>query len=494
MKKFVALLLFLPAAAGEANTSRVSVAKRRFELLCRIATKMADMPKFKRAMVWQNGGVINDAFIDHLRQHHHRVYDSYSELGLRIKLGVALARELEIFALQVKMNGRTVNKYFWGEEPDIPALVSEIISSSEIKDKLEWEHGGLSMDEILTELKEFYPDVYTLYVQASEHKNDYGLRTALGAALERETGGRIFALQVEVGGKAVSKYFWGERPDMPALVAEVISSPELSNKFEWEHGGLSMDEILTKIKELRPDVYTLYVRASDNGTEHGLRILLGQILERELEDEVFSLRIKVGGKTTRNYFWGEEPDISALVDKLIYIPEFRSKMQPQNGGLSMDEIVDRVGKLYSDVYTLYVQASDNGTDYGFRTVLGAVMEKKLGDRAFSLQVNTNGKIVQNYFWGEKPDLPALVAEVISSPKLSNKFEWEHGGLSMDEIVAKIKELHPYVYTLYVRDSDHGLRTTLGMTLGRMSEIASRKDSEDNARYFWQNTLPQTERN
>ena len=134
IKIFILLFLFLSATVGEASPGRVSAAKRRFELLCKAVSKVVGRPKFKWGMAWQNGGVVNDAFIQHLYQYHRVVYESHpSELGLRIKLGTALAREFGVFALQVRVKGRIVNKYFWGERPDLPVLVSEIISSPELR-------------------------------------------------------------------------------------------------------------------------------------------------------------------------------------------------------------------------------------------------------------------------------------------------------------------------------------------------------------------------
>ena len=44
------------------------------------------------------------------------------------------------------------------------------------------------MDEIMAAVRELYPEVRTLYVQASSNKTEYRLRVALGKALDEEMG------------------------------------------------------------------------------------------------------------------------------------------------------------------------------------------------------------------------------------------------------------------------------------------------------------------
>ena len=73
--------------------------------------------------------------------------------------------------------------------------------------------------------------------------------------------------------------------------------------MQWGSEGISTDEIMAAVTKLYPKVRTLYVQASTNKTEHGLRTALGKAMDEEMEGSVFSLGKSVQMvKMIRKYF------------------------------------------------------------------------------------------------------------------------------------------------------------------------------------------------
>ena len=235
--------------------------------------------------------------------------------------------------------------------------------------KMQWGSEGLSTDEIMAAVIKLYPEVHTLYVQASANKTEHGLRHVLGKALDEDMEGSVFSWQINVDGKKVNKYFRGAKPDLQAIISTVIAAPEFSAKMQWGSEGLSTDEIMAAVIKLYPEVHTLYVQASTNKTEHGLRLALGMALDKEMKGSVFSLVIGEDGKQVNKYFRGAKPDLQDIISTVIAAPELNAKMQWGSEGLSTDEIMAAVTELYPEVHTLYVQASTNKTEHGLRTGL-----------------------------------------------------------------------------------------------------------------------------
>ena len=471
MRNFIYFLLFLCVVTDSVYARKV----KRFDLLRDAVFKMVKIPEFTGKMIWERGGVAIDEFVRYLDTHEPKISNLYTDNGLRSVLGKALYEKMggDIFSLQIDTDGKVVRKYFVGEEPDLKAMIAEVIAIPELRAKMKWGNEGLSMDEIMAEVIKLRPDVHTLYVQAAHNKTDHGLRIALGLILDEEMGGEVFSLHIGVDGKTVRKYFLGEEADLKAIISEVIAIPALSAKMELGSDGLSMDEIIAGVIELHPDVYTLYVQAAHNKTDQGLRSTLGKVLDEEMRGEVFSWQSSVGDKTVKKYFRGTEPELKAIVAEVIAIPEFRVKMEWGSDGLSMGEIMAEVIRIHPDIHTLYEQTSHNETDHGLYSQLGKALYKTMGGEVFSLHIDEDGKTVKKYFRGKEPDLKAIISKVIAIPELSTKMEWENGGLSMDEIMAEIIKLHPDVHALYVRASDsktdHGLRSTLGRILDKKME-------------------------
>ena len=76
-----------------------------------------------------------------------------------------------------------------------------------------------------------------------------------------------------------------------------------------------------------------------------------------------------------------------------------------------------VTKLYPKVRTLYVQASANKKDHGFRIALGKALDAEMEGSVFSWQINVDGKNVRKYFLGARPDLQDIISTVIADPEL-----------------------------------------------------------------------------
>ena len=490
MRSFIYLLLFLGVVTNSVYARKV-VKVKRLDLLKDAAYQMLKMPEFKGRMTWASGGVAMDEFINYLSVHETKVYNRYdSEQGLRLSLGKALndAMNHDIFRLDIGADGKVVSKYFRGARPDLQAIISTVIADPELSAKMQWGSEGLSMDEIMAAVIKLYPEVRTLYVQASSNKTEHGLRVALGQALDEEMEGSVFRLDINADGKHDLKYFRGARPELQAIISTVIADPELSAKMQWGSEGLIMDEIMAAVIKLYPEVRTLYVQASINKTEHGLRSALGQALDEEMEGSVFRLDINADGKVVHKYFHGAKPDFQAIISTVIADPELSAKMQWGSEGLSTDEIMAAVIKLYPEVRTLYVQASTNKKDHGLRVALGQALDEEMEGSVFSWNINADGKNVSKYFRGARPELQAIISTVIADPELSAKMQWGSEGLIMDEIMAAVRELYPEVRTLYVQASsnktEHGLRIALGKALNGVDGIVVRRTGDVNVRYFW----------
>ena len=257
----------------------------------------------------------------------------------------------------------------------------------EFKGRMTWASGGVAMDEFINYLSVHETKVYSRY------NSERGLRSSLGIALNDAMNRDIFSLIIYADGKNVSKYFLGAKPDLQAIISTVIATPELNAKMQWGSEGLSTDEIMAAVTKLYPKVRTLYVQASTNKNDSGLRVALGRALDEEMEGSVFSLPIGADGKKVRKYFLGTKPDLKAIISTVITDPELNAKMQWGREGLSMDEIMAAVTKLYPEVHTLYVQASTNKRDHGLRSALGKTLD---GVEGVVVRRYSTGGV--RYFW------------------------------------------------------------------------------------------------
>ena len=205
MKIFICFLLCLSVVTSNVYARRVV---KKFDLLQNATREMFKIPKFTANMAWGKNGVAVDELITYLHNHDPKVYRLYdSERGLRIQLGKAIKEEMQggLFRLRIKEDGKKVSKYFRGAKPDLQAIISTVIADPELSAKMQWGSEGLSTDDIIAAVTGLYPEVHTLYVQASTNKKDHGLRMALGKALDGVDG--VVVRRYSTGGV---RYFWKE--------------------------------------------------------------------------------------------------------------------------------------------------------------------------------------------------------------------------------------------------------------------------------------------
>ena len=483
MKIFIYLLLCLSVVTSNVYARR---AVPRFDRLQDATREMFKIPKFTANMVWGKSGVAIDELITYLHNHDPKVYMLYdSKHGLKSQLGTAIKEEMQgdVFRLRIEEDGKLASKYFRGTTPDLKTIIADIVATDALSAKMQWGKEGLSMDDIIAEVSTHHPKVRELYVGASHNNTEHGLRTALGMVLDAEMQDDVFRLDIGVDSKLASKYFRGAAPDLKAIIADIIATDALSAKMQWGSEGLSMDDILAEVSTHHPKVRELYVGASHNNTEHGLRIALGEVLEKEMQGDVFRLHINVDGKNVRKYFRGTAPDLKAIIADIVATDAFSAKMQWGKEGLSMDDILAEVSTHHPKVRELYVGASHNNTEHGLRIALGTVLDTEMQGDVFRLRIKEDGKMVWKYFRGTAPDLKAIIADIVATDAFSAKMQWGKEGLSMDDILAEVITHHPKVRELYMgashNNTEHGLRIALGKVLSSIDRVVLHDQ-----RYFW----------
>ena len=270
-----------------------------------IISRVIAAPELRAKMEWGNEGLtVNEIMAAVIKRYPdiHILYMQapHNENGLHRALMKVLNEGLngDVFSLRVKVDSKyVVHKYFLGEEPNLKAIISEVIAVPEFRVKMEWGNEGLIMDEIMAAVIKRYPDVHTLYAHALQNKTDLKLRLALMKVLNEKLNSYVFSLQVKVGGKYLArKYFLGEAPNLKAIIFEVITVPEFRVKMEWGNEGLTMDEIMAAVIKSYPDVHTLYAHTPYN--EHGLRVTLMKVIGGM--NGIVSRRVSV---SERRYFW-----------------------------------------------------------------------------------------------------------------------------------------------------------------------------------------------
>ena len=184
-----------------------------------------------------------------------------------------------------------------------------------------WGKSGVAIDELITYLHNYDFNTYNLY------KSEHGLHTQLGKAIKEEMQGDVFRLQIKEDGKDVRKYFRGTAPDLKAIIADIVATDALSAKMQWGKEGLSMDDIIAEVITHHSEVRELYVGASHNNKEYGLRIALGKVLEKEMQGDVFRLDIEEDGKQVSKYFRGAAPDLKAIIADIVATDALSAKMQ-----------------------------------------------------------------------------------------------------------------------------------------------------------------------
>ncbi|MDE3269444.1 MAG: hypothetical protein OYH77_04080 [Pseudomonadota bacterium] len=154
----------------------------------------------------------------------------------------------------------------------IRGAIFSLVEQREFVEALAWDKGGVTIDAVIQYLDDYYPDVFSFYKTGwySNFYSDTGLRIVVGRSLEKAMvmRGDVFSMQIkQQNGERVRKYFSGEKPDLIAIVGDL----------QDEAGFIPRaNDILHTIKQLRPDVYDLYVQASADNSDQGLRIAIGK--------------------------------------------------------------------------------------------------------------------------------------------------------------------------------------------------------------------------
>lgn len=487
-------LVLLVSTVGSIQGNAITSAQK-FDLLKGAVARMLRTTEIASKMSCRRGGASLDMFVTHLKEHETEVYNLYSEERLRNRLGRALGRDLQdnVFKMVVDVNSAgKATRYFIGKKPDLEAILADILSLPEISEKLEWINGGLAMDEIIMTMVMRHKDVYPLYIGASIAKRDHGLRTRLGEILVKLLQSNVFRLLVDAGGRRAYRYFYGQAPDLKAIAKEVITTPELHAKMELENGGLTVDDIIGGIITLHPDVYLLYMRASGRDSDHGLRVALGKVLGKEMQDEVFSKRVNVDGELVIKYFWAAEytrkDDLKNVLAAVFALPEIKAKLRWRNGGATIDDFIKGIIKLHPDVYSTYLNAAHNVSDRGLRIAVGRLLPKVLMNKFFVIIVDADSQRIRKYFRGTAPDFKQIAAEIVALPEINTKMAAENAGVSLDTIIAVVADRYPDVYALYTQASNYsneqGIRVILGTVLASTNGVVARNIKEVGKRYFW----------
>ena len=206
---------------------------------------------------------------------------------------------------------------------------------------MQWQARGVSLDELVTQIKAIQPEVYGYYVQATKEKEEWWLRRKLYSVLVDKiepllaekitqekgakpsielTESRVFSITgVNEHGKAITKVFYGiprdldiaveskfgqqrlqalryNHPELTSLQAllhdrliskqvdfmpvlrEAVAS--LAAAMQWGAAGIGIDDAVAKVREIAPDIYKLYQRAAYNYSEEGLRTDLSMALAK----------------------------------------------------------------------------------------------------------------------------------------------------------------------------------------------------------------------
>lgn len=367
--------------------------------------------------------------------------------------------------------------------------ITAVVRLPQLQGKMTWERGGVSMATIVDHLYMRAPSLEYLY-------SDRGLRIQIGGLLNELLGGEVFSLKVGENGKTVRKYFVGEKPDLQDIVAEVLARPEIIAKLHPDTGdGMLLEDIVAAVDNRYPSVRTLYENASTRVTDFGFRTAIGKTLADELDDVYFSLRVVVDGKLARKYFYGVAPDMATAALNVIDNTNLANKMMIANGGASMDEIIAEFAKHYPEIYDLYLRVSPNNSDQGFRIALSRLMAEEIG--VFNLvTAAADGKLVRRFYVGELPSMDEVIAELLADRDIAAKMERKNGGVSMNDIVAKVVERYSEVYYAYLHAStnnnDQGLRVALGVALAHNSRTYSRIGNTGYTRYLWKEQSDATE--
>ena len=237
-------------------------------------------------------------------------------------------------------------------------------------------------------------------------------------------------------------------------VGRIFNLPQVTQKMVWANGGISLKEVVKLLEILEPEAYeALQSVARQTRSENPDQFLIQTVIHNTVREKLFRLDTP----TTSKYFWGEEPDIRALVDEIVFSDRLIKELEWDRGGLSNGTIIQYLQMQHPDVYDLYVQSTDDKDDYWLRDIITGRIHsskgrKKLGKTFTKRMRDHTGKLIHIYYKGEEPNIFKLMLRVIGTDDLRDLMMLgrlgEPKGATMDQIVEAIRKHQPSFYALY----------------------------------------------
>ena len=383
-------------------------------------------------MTLGGGGVHIDDIVAYVKTHAPDEYASHAdEQSLQEQIHKMLAKEKDITTKTIAGQ----RKYFHGEMYDLKEIVQATLNNTSLAINMEQRHGGVTMDEIIAAFKTRYPNIYRLYTN-NEQENEHGLRSVIGKKMRETMAGMFFIAEIPMSYSSfpLRKYFWGKEPDLSAVFSSVFSLPALLSRMQWQTKGISMDELIAQIKHAQPDVYDYYVQATREKEEWWLHRQLYRVLADTIEP-LLTAKIK-DDKATTPSTWLTEARVFSIT------------------------ATNKEGNPITKVF------------YGLPSDLEITVASKFGQQQLQRQHDKHPELtalqalLHDSLISRQVNLIPVLREAASS--LASAMQLEMAGVSLDDAVAKVKEIAPDVYALYRRaaydSSEEGLRLDLSTAL------------------------------
>ena len=322
VRKYVAISILIFSGFVVANNLLASLATVRPAVV-----RIFDIPQVWEKMFWENGGITLKQVVGLLQILEPEAYDELQALAATLKNTenpdqfilhnimhnqVRHSHKRSLFELITP--GTADNRWFWGEKPDVREAISNIVFSDRIRKELIWENSGLSNERVIQEIKHHYPNIYTLYTQASDMKDEFWLRLMIRSIIHSSQGkkhlGEVFTKRMrDFYGKPTYVYYEGTEPDIARLLIRTIIKDDALWTAMKSDEGATMDMVAEAIRTHQPKLFALYVAGNkgspileavaygENHTredaikrairrmQHGLRSVLGKELHRMAAEE-----------------------------------------------------------------------------------------------------------------------------------------------------------------------------------------------------------------
>lgn len=240
----------------------------------------------------------------------------------------------------------------------VPAAVKRTLSMPQVIAKMSWVKGGITAKEVLQLMEILEPEAYAaLQYLAVEQRSENADQLLLDTAIHNYAPKKLFRLETPT----TTRYFWGKKPDIKAIVSKAAFSDKMITEMDWEAGrnGLSSDRMIQEIAKLYPAVYELYVQSTDDKSDNWLRrIVAGMVYSDHGKERLgyifFTKRMKsIYGKELHIYYKGFEPDVEYhLLEAIANDANLVAAMHEPEGA-TMDEIVGAIREHSPSFYQLY---------------------------------------------------------------------------------------------------------------------------------------------